>query len=208
MSNTPLAFEAQVLGTIQKTLAPNATGTSTTETAFLNNGNSITSTAASVIPLSTGNPGLFVGGSYSLSTLTSTGLPFRIRLYGFCKSGGTQNLTISVYQVPAASISGLTATSFTGATKIATTSTKAVNSTTGAFYGDITCQAVALSTTSVTLQGQSSWEVNNSTVAATNNTAVTGLIGEADLNFFVTSTLSGGNTGDTVTLTGFQLEVV
>jgi hypothetical protein len=207
--NSPLVIAAQVAGSIQNTLAANATGTSTTETAFQVNGNSIAGIAAKVSPVGIGNTGIFVAGQYALSTLASTGLPFRVRLWGFAKSGGTQNLTIALYQVPAASISGLTATSFTGATAIATTGAKAVNSTSGAFYLDVICQGVAESTTAVTLQGvQGVAVVNNSAVAAAAITSVASLQGEPDFNFFVTSTLSGGNTGDVVTLSGLQIELV
>lgn len=207
--NSPLVIAAQVFGTIEKTLAANATGTSTAETAFQNNGNSIAGISSFVNPLPIGNPGIFVGGSYALQTLFSTGLPFRVRAWGFAKSGGTQNLTIALYQVPYASISGLTAASFTGATAIATTGAKAVNSTVGSFYLDAILQAVAESTTAVTLQGyQNIAQVNNSIVAAAAITTVTGLQGETDLNFFVTSTLSGGNAGDIVTLQGLNIELV
>lgn len=210
MSQTPLVFQAQVAGTIENTLAPNATGTSTVETAFLVNGNPISSVILpKVLPVSVGNPGVFVAGSYLLSTLASTGVPFKVRAFGFAKSGGTQNLTIQLYQVPAASIGGLTATSFTGATAIASTGAVAVNSTSGAFELEAVLQAVAESTTSVTLQGyQPIAIVNNSVVAGAAITSVSSLQGESDLNFFVTSTLSGGNAGDVVTLSGLQLEYV
>jgi len=206
---TPLTFQSQVFGTIEKTLAANATGTSTTETAFQVNGNAIASIAASVLPLGIGNPGIFVGGSYALSSLVSTGLPFRVRAWGFATTGTTENLTLKLYVVPAASISGLTATSFSGATAIATTGAKAVNSTTGAFELEAILQAVAVSSTSVTLQGyQPIAIVNNSIVAGAAITSVTGLQGESDLNFFVTSTLSAGNAADVVTLSGLAIELV
>ncbi len=207
--NQSFVIAAQVAGNIQNTLAPNATGTSTTETAFQVNGNSIAGIAAKVAPLSIGNPGIFVSGSYSLETLASTGLPFRARLWGFAKSGGTQNLTINLYQVPAASVAGLTATSFTGATAIATTGAKAVNSTKGEFYLDVILQAVAESTTAVSLHGaQGVAIVDNSIVSAAAITPVENTQGENDFNFFVTSALSGGNTGDSVTLSGLNLELV
>jgi hypothetical protein len=209
MSQTPLVFQSQVAGSIEKTLKPNATGTSTVETAFQVNGNSIANISPFVLPLGVGNPGVFVGGSYALSSLTSTGLPFRVRLFGFATTGTTENLTIKLYVVPAASIAGLTSTSFTGATAIATTGAVAVNSTTGGFELEVTLLPVAESTTSVTLQGaQGASLVNNTLVAAAAITAVTGLQGETDLNFFVTSTLSAGNAADVVTLTGLQLEYV
>jgi len=209
MSQTPLVFQAQVAGSIEKTLKPNATGTSTTETAFLVNGNVVSNISPFVLPISVGNPGVFVGGSYALSSLTSTGLPFRVRAYGFATTGTTENLTVKLYVVPAASISGLTSTSFTGATAIATTGAVAVNSTTGAFELEAVLQPVAESTTSVTLQGyQPAALVNNTLGSAAAITSVTGLQGETDLNFFVTSTLSAGNAADVVTLTGLQLEYV
>ena len=209
MSQSPLVFQQQTLGNIEKTLAPNVTGTSTTETAFEVNGNPIASIASFVDPIQVGNPGVFVGGAYSLASLFSTGVPFRVRAYGFVTTGTTENLTIKLYVVPAASIGGLTPTSFSGATAIATTGAKAVNSTTGAFELDVVLQAVAESTTSVTLQGyQSATVVNNSLVAAAAITPVTGLQGETDLNFFVTSTLSAGNAADVVVLQGLQIELV
>lgn len=209
MSTSPLTFQAQVAGSIEKTLAPNATGTSTTETAFLVNGNPIASIGAFVLPLGIGNPGIFVSGLFSLSSLASTGLPFRVRAWGFATTGTTENLTIKLYQVPAASIAGLTATSFTGATAIATTGAKAVNSTTGAFTLEAILQAVAVSGTAVTLQGfQATSIINNSIVAGAAITPVTGLQGETDLNFFVTSTLSAGFAGDVVTLEGLSIELV
>jgi hypothetical protein len=209
MSNSPLTFQTQVAGTIEKTLAPNETGTSTTETAFEVNGNPITSISSFVLPLSIGNPGIFVGGNFSLSTLVSTGLPFRVRAWGFADTNTSENLTIKLYQVPQASISGLTATSFTGATAIATTGAKAVDSTTGAFELVAELQAVAESGSSVSLQGfQAATTVNNSLVAAAAITSVSGLQGENDLNFFVTSTLSVGAAGDEVVLSGLSIELV
>lgn len=208
MSNA-LTVQSQVAGTIEKTLAPNATGTSTTETAFQVNGNPIAGISPSVLPLSIGNPGIFVGGNPSLATLISTGLPFRVRAWGFATTGTAENLTIKLYQVPQASISGLTSTSFTGAVAIATTGAKAVNSTTGAFELVAELQAVAESGSAVTLQGlQAATAVNNSLVAAAAITPVTGLQGETDLNFFVTSTLSAGNAADVVTLSGLSIELV
>jgi hypothetical protein len=209
MSNSPLTFQSQVAGTIEKTLAPNATATSTTETAFEVNGNAIASISSFVMPLSVGNPGIFVGGNPSLATLISTGLPFRVRAWGFAATGTTENLTIKLYQVPQADIASLTATSFVGATAIATTGAKAVNSTTGAFELVAELQAVAESGSSVTLQGfQGATTVNNSLVAAAAITPVSGLAGEQDLNFFVTSTLSAGNAADVVTLSGLSIELV
>jgi hypothetical protein len=208
MAQTPLAFQSQVFGNIEKTLAANATGTSTTETAFMVNGNSIAGISSFVLPLSLGNPGIFVAGSYALGTLASTGLPFKLRAYGFAKTGASENLTINIYQVPAASISGLTSTSFTGATKIATTGALAVNSTTGCFYSELTLQAVATSGTAVTLQGFQTHLVNEGTLVSPVilTASPSGLYGEGDLNFFVTSTLSVGHAGDTVTLMGLQIE--
>jgi hypothetical protein len=207
--STALTIAVQTAGSIEKTLAANATGTSTVETAFQVNGNAIASIAAQVLPVALGTPGIFVGGSYSLATLVNTGLPFRVRLFGYATTGATENLTINLYQVPAASIAALTATSFVGATAIATTGAVAVNSKTGSFTLDATLQAVAASSTSVTLQGtQSAAQVNNTLVAGSAVTTVTGLQGESDLNFFVTSTLSAGHAGDVVVLSQISIELV
>jgi hypothetical protein len=211
MSNTPLKFASQVSGTIEKTLAPNKTGVSTTETAFLVNGNAIANISPFVLPVSVGTPGVFLAGAPG--ALSNTGQVFRLRAYGFAVTGATENLTLNLYQVPAASIAGLTATSFAGATKIATTGAVAVNSTIGSFLIDVVLQAVAESASAATLQGYQFGYVNNggsppTVTGAAPITPVTGLLGEGDLNFFVTSTLSGGNAADVVTLSGLQLEFV
>ena len=205
-SNT---IEQQVFGTIENTLKANATATSTTETAFLVNGNSVAGIATKVLPLSIGNPGIFVGGLYSLSTLANTGLPFEINVWGHVTTGASENLTIKLYVVPAASISGLTATSFTGATSICTSGAIAVNSTTAAFTLSAQLTAIAVSSTSVTLQGvMQPGYINATAIAASATTNVASLQGEGDLNFFVTSTLSSGNAADVVTLDGFSLTLV
>jgi hypothetical protein len=209
MSQSPLVFQAQVLGNIEKTLASNATGISTVETAFQVNGNAIAAIAPFVSPLSIGNTGVFVGGQYPLSNLISTGVPFRVRAFGYASTGATENLTVKIYVVPAASIAALTATSFAGCTAIASTGAVAVNSTVGAFSIDATLQALAVSTTSVNLQGsQAAAMVNNTIVAGAAITPVSGLQGETDLNFIVTSTLSAGHAGDVVVLSQLSLELV
>jgi len=207
---SPLVIAQQVAGNIEKTLAPLVIGVSTTETAFSNNGNPIANIPAAVLPISVGDQGVFVAGSYALSTLLSTGVPFRVRAFGYAKIASTNNVTIKLYVVPAASVAALTPTSLTGAVEIATTGAVSVAATTAAFELDATAQAVAVSGTSVSVTGQYAGNSNGTVVGPTTlASSVTGLQGESDLNFFATAQCGAtGSAGDTIVLQQIDVETV
>jgi hypothetical protein len=204
-------IQRRVQGPNQNDIAPLLLGTSTTETAFSTNGLVIAGTtviaaAPAVIRL----PDQGAIPSMWDSTL-NTGLDFRIRIKGNAVTGTTTNLTLKLYQVPSAIISAGTAATLSNDNVIATSTARAVNSTTGIFLMET---KMNWNSTTRILQGTFTATINNLTDAWAATTAVTTaaasstvvpvgqLTAAADneLNFLLSATLSSGNAANVVNL--------
>lgn len=187
----------QVSGTIQLTLAPlSGTVITTTKTAFQLNNNALTLSGGGVIPLAAGVTGLYQGTGRVLhvaATGTVTGA-----------TASTTTLALELYEVPAATIAaGLTATSFTGWNAIKTSSTVTIGQTNCSFSFDARLQLDAAGN----LMGQATDVIDSQQDAWAAITAITGLTGEADLNFALVATLGGAETGVVVTLDEFRIDL-
>lgn len=206
MSNAS-TIRRQIAGTQQLTLAPLVGSTiTTTATAFQLNNNGLTLTGGGVIPLSAGVTGLYAG----------TGQVIWIHAAGVL-TGGTANtstLALTLYQVPASllpianTLSG--AQTFTNWNSIATQSavnlsTISATVTSGSFSLDAYVQLDG----NGNLNGDYASNIFGTTKAQTALTPVTGLVGEADLNFVLVATLGGAEpAGELVTLDEFSLNLV
>lgn len=191
--------------TIQNSIAPltNAVA-STTATAISLNSGAVSLGGGGVIPLALGNPGRFAG----------TGKKLGVRAAGQCITGASANLTLKLYEVPLSvivaagfssnNVSLLSATTFTGWNLLATSTARAINTSTGSWNFSADLQLTAVGTT-FTLQGTFSDDINNLYDTAAAITAATALVGEADLNFVIVSTLSAANAANVNTMSSFEL---
>lgn len=203
MSNAS-TIRRQIAGTQQLTLAPLAGSTiTTTATAFQLNNNGLTLTGGGVVPLAAGVTGLYAGTGQVIH-IAATGQ------YSGANTGTPTTLTLQLYEVPNALLpiaNTLTgAQTFTGWNAIGTGSgSKNLSSTsTGSFTIDARVQLDAAGN----LEGSTTYTIDGQTiVAAAVFTPVTGLVGEADLNFAVVATLGGTETGVILTLTEFRLDL-
>lgn len=194
----------QIAGTQQLTLASLLGSTiTTTETAFQLNNNGLTLTGGGVIPLSAGNTGLYAG----------TGQVIWIHAAGTLTGGtaSTSTLILKLYEVPASllpianTLAG--AQTFTNWNLLATSATGTLASavTSGSFFLDAYVQLDV----NGNLTGDFTSQVFASTTGAqTATTQAKGLVGEADLNFVLTATLGGAETGEVITLDEFSLNLV
>jgi hypothetical protein len=192
----------QVAGTQQLTIAPiSGTTITTTETAFQLNNNGLTLTGGGVIPLSAGVTGLYAG----------TGQVLRVSAAGTVTgaTAASTTLDLKLYVVPAAllpiadTLAG--AQTFTNWTKIADSGALAISQTQAGFTLDARVQLSA----NGNLTGEFTSCIDFATVAAWAklSTDVTGLVGEADLNFALTVTLGGTEAGVIVTLDEFRIDL-
>lgn len=195
----------QIAGTQQLTIAPIlGTVVTTTETVFQLNNNGLTLTGGGYIPLSAGVTGLYQGTGQVLwlhadGTLTAT-------------SANGATLAIKVYQTPAANLPFPAPPAETSAIVIAasnviaapTAGTLAAGRTSGSFFVDLYIQLDSQGN----LTGSYEGETFTTVTANTALTQVTGLVGEADLNFLVTATQGVAETGNVVTLAEFSLNFV
>ena len=191
-------IKSQLSGTVQNTLAPLTNGVAgTSETAFSLNAGPISGIGGGVIPLSLGNPG----------TIGGTGGQLKIRANGAAvtTSATSCTLTLNLYLIPAAIVAaGLTNQSFTNWKKLATSSARSIANAINSFAVDATVQL----TSSGRLQGQAGFIISDLVDAQAAITAATGLLGEQDLNFVLTSTASNSDSGNVITLNEFSLEAV
>lgn len=192
----------QIAGTQQLTLAPlSGSVIGTTATAFQLNNNALTQSGGGVVPLAAGVTGLYAG----------TGAVLHLGVQGQY-SGATANSTtleLQVYEVPNAllpianTLSG--AQTFTGWNAISVNSgAKQLATSTGSFNVDVRFQLDAAGN----LEGTAKYVIDGATIVAeTTFTAITGLVGEADLNFAVVATLGTATAGVIVTATEIRLDV-
>lgn len=196
MANTN-TVKSLVSGSIQNTLAALSLGTSTTETTFSVNGNSTAGIASKpavlVLPdLQTASP--FVWDS---------GKPFLLRAWGTCTTGATTNLTLKLYQVPSSIVTAGTASTVGNDNIVATSTARAVNSTTAPFYLEAVLQWDSVGKA---IKGQATFEINNLVDAYAATTAVTSITADSELNFIISATLSVGNAANVVNLREFAAE--
>lgn len=196
MSNAS-TIRRQISGTQQLTLAPILSATAATETAFQLNNNGLTLTGGGVIPLSAGVTGLYAG----------TGQVIHIAAAGsFTGLTATETLEFKLYLVTAAQIAaGLTsAIVVSSGIKIADTGSLTPTQTAGGWTIDAFVQLSA----NGNLTGQFTAEIDFDTVVSPVklSTDVTGLVGEADLNFVVTALTTTETTG-TLVLNELRLDL-
>jgi hypothetical protein len=171
-----------------------------TQTQFQLNNNALTLTGGGIIPLSAGVTGLYQG----------TGQVLRIRAAGSFSgfTAGTTTLALVLFEVPAAIIAagGLTATSSTGYNSVANPSAVTCANASGAFQLEVDIQMDAAGN----LNGQfSGWIDDGTAIPVTKIQSVTGLLGEADLNFVLAVTLGGAEPStSTLALNEFALDLV
>lgn len=192
----------QIAGTQQLTLAPlQASVISTTKTAFQLNNNGLTLTGGGVIPLSAGVTGLYAG----------TGQVIHVAATGQVAgaTAGTSTLLLTLYEVPnsllpiANTLSG--AQTFTGWNSVAATSALELSDAADSWTFDARLQLDA----SGNLQGSWTATINGASIASwASITPITGLVGEADLNFVMAVTLGSAEPStESITMTEFRLDL-
>jgi hypothetical protein len=194
------------LGSVQGNLQPLALGASTSEASFSVNGNSaanpVIAPQAAILRLPGTQPVLAVGTAISSVFQWDNGKPFYLQGWGVCKTGVNATLTLKLYQVPASVVAaGLAAGSVAGCNLLATSTARAVNTTTGKFIFE-----AMLQWDSVTglIHGQFTDEISNLLDAWAATTAVTtATLADNELNFLISATLSAGNAANVVTLMEF-----
>jgi hypothetical protein len=185
----------QVSGTQQLTTAPSL-NPGTTETNFVLNNNGLTLTGGGVIPLAAGNTGLYAG----------TGQVLNIRAAGsYSGLTAADTITLKLYEVSAATIAagGLTQTSQTNFVLVASSGALAAANAAGAFQFEASIQLDAAGN----LNGDFTANVDGTTKAQAAISAVTGLVGEADLNFVLSATFSASRAGSIITLNEFAIDL-
>ncbi len=196
----------QVSGTQQLTIAPLlASVISTNETPFTLNNNGLTLTGGGIIPLSAGVTGLYSGTGQVLwihAAGTATGM-----------TSASTTLLISLQQVPAASLPFASTVVTTanmvtaGASDVGDTAaiTTGTGQTSGAWSVDYFLQLDAQGN----LTGDYQYQIFGGTTGAkAATTTVTGLVGEADLNFVLSAQLGGTATGVVIVLDEFSLNLL
>lgn len=194
--------------TIQNTIAPLTNAVAgTTATAFSLNSGAVSLGGGGVIPLALGNPGYFAG----------TGKKLRVRATGQMTSGVSGTLTLKLYEVPASAIAAagfsqnntslLSNQTFTNWNLLATSTARAVNSTTAAWELVAEVQLAQVGT-AYSLMGTFKDTINDLFDAEAAITAATGLVGEPDVNFVLVATFSASNAANVNTMTEFSIEQI
>lgn len=198
MTNDTFAYLNQ--GSVQNNLQPLALGASTAEASFSVNGNSAANPVIAAKPaiLRLCDQGIIPSSGASPVFFWDSGKPFYLQGWGKCVTGANATLTLKLYQVPKSVIdAGLAAGSVVGCQLLATSTARAVNTTTGKFVFQAEFQWDA---TTGLLHGQFTDQISNLLDAWAATTAVTTLLQDADLNFLMSATLSAGNAANVVTL--------
>jgi hypothetical protein len=206
MTNDVIA--SLVFGGSQNNLQALALGTSTSETAFSVNGNSAanpaTAASSAILKLKDTSPVLAVGTTIASVFQWDFGKPFFLQAWGQLTTGASTNMTLKLYQVPASVVaSGLAAGTFAGCNLLATSTARAVNSTTKSFFFEAFLQWNA---TTGLLEGQFSDQIGallDAWAATTETTTAT--LADNELNFLLTATLSSGNAANVVKPMEFAL---
>jgi len=204
----------QVSGPLQNMFSTTAftyAANTSTETIFTLNAGAVSLAGGGVIPISLGNPNEYYGSSGPQQTAFTAGWvgrTFLVRVAGSVTAGSGMSITIKLYQITAAQIAAgtTTATSFaTGTSNIATTGSLSVASVSTNFE----LQALLQLSSTGQLNGRQAGHVNTTAVAAATLTNTpTGLVGEADLNFFVTGAFSAGSSSGLIVINELAIEQI
>ncbi len=195
----------QIAGVQQLTIASIlGTVVTTTETVFQLNNNGLTLTGGGFIPLSAGVTGLYQGTGqvlwiHATGTLTAT-------------TANVATLILKLYETPAANLPFPAPPAETSAIVIAASNlvglsvagTLGAGATNGSFQFDAFVQLDSQGN----LEGYYQANVFGTTTPRTAITPITGLVGEADLNFLLTATQGVAEIGNIVTLDEFSLNFV
>lgn len=207
-------IKRQVGGTQQLTLAPLLGSViSTTETAFQLNNNALTLQGGGVVPLSTATTSLFLSSGVSqnggpiVALYAGSGQKLHLLMTGTVTgaTAATTTLILKMYEVPASllpianTLAG--AQTFTGWHVMATSSTRTLATAQSSWEIEARIQMDGAGN----INGEWTDTINSQIDAWANITAITGLAGEADLNFAVTATLGGAETGVSVIPGEFQM---
>lgn len=188
----------QVAGTQQLTIASLALATiTTTETVFSLNNNGLTLTGGGVIPLSAGVTGLYQG----------TGQVLWIHAAGQASglTAGT-TLQLELYQVPAANLATVTSATIVNDTQ-ANSMGQGVAITAANTACSFNLDAYVQLDSNGNLSGYFRSNGEDDDTAEATTTLITGLVGEADLNFVIT-VVAGVHATGIVTLNEFSLNFV
>jgi hypothetical protein len=197
-----------VFGVNQGNLQVLALGASTLETSFSINGNSaanpVIPASAAILKLPDTQPVLAIGTNLTPVFQWDNGKPFFLQAWGICTTGANATLTLKLYQVPASVVAaGLAAGSVAGLNLLATTTARAVNTTTGKFYLEALLQWDSFTGL---IHGQFSDEISNLLDAWAATTPVTtATLADNELNFLISATLSVGNAANLVKMVHFSL---
>jgi hypothetical protein len=199
------AVKGLVFGTNQGNLQALALGTSTSETSFAVNGNTAANpniaAAPAILRLPDTQPVLAVGTAIASVFAWDFGKPFFLQGWGICTTGASANLTLKLYQVPASVVPTLALGSVSGCNLLATSSARAVNTTTKPFLVQASLQWTAVTGL---LEGQFSVQIGNLLDAwAVTTETTTATLADNELNFLLSATLSSGNAANVVTLREF-----
>lgn len=189
-------IQRQVQGITAKDLAALALGTSTSETSFSKS--SLTVGITTIMPAVPAT--IQVPAQNQNLMYWDLGRPFLYTAWGTCVTGTSANLTLKLYQVPASVVSGasLASGSVSGLNVIATSTARAVNSTTGKFFFSAQLQWDSVSKL---IHGYFTDEISNLLDGNAATTAVTTATAfDTELNFILSATLSAGNAANVVNL--------
>jgi hypothetical protein len=193
-------IKTQIIGVVQNNLQPLTNAVAgTTPTAFSLLPGPVSGAGGGVIPLTP------TANSQS-ATWFGTSKKLKIRATGSTVTGTTLNFSLKLYQVPASVIAAaaLTNQTFTGWNLLATTTARAVNTTTADWELEAEVQLSPIGT----LSGKFEDIINNLFDAPAAITAATLLASDADLNFVLVATFSASNAANIATPKEFSLEQV
>lgn len=177
-----------------------ALGTSTTETAFSVNGVILGANT----PIAAVGAALPVSNQGQVTMYWDGGRPFDIVIWGNCVTGTNANLTLKLYQVPASILAAGTQATVANDNLIASSSARAVNTTTGKFWFE--ARNMQWDSTTKLLHGQFSTEISNLVDSWAATTAVTTATAfDTELNFIFSATLSSGNAANVVNAVEFVI---
>jgi hypothetical protein len=201
-------LKALILGGSQGNLQPLALAASTSEASFAVNGNSaanpVIAASAAILKLVDTSPTPAIGtGAVPVFTYDN-GKPFFLQGWGKGVTGANATLTLKLYQVPASVVAaGLAAGSVVGCNLLASSTARAINTTTGKFYFEAVLQ---WDSTTGLIHGQFSDQISNLLDAwAATTAATTATLADNELNFLISATLSAGNAANVVTLVEFAV---
>jgi len=193
-------IKSQIAGVVQNNLQPLTNAVAgTTATAFALLPGPVSGAGGGVIPLTpTSNA--------QSPTWFGTSKKLKLRFTGTLVTGTNATLTLKLYQIPASVIAAaaLSNQTFTNWNLLATSTARAVNTTTADWVLEAELQLSPIGT----LSGKFEDIINDLFDAPAAITAATLLTGDGDLNFVLVSTLSAANAGNVNTPKEFSLDQV